>query len=316
MLKIVVLGAGSHSRAFHGPALKAIRAEQPGRYTLAAICDLDRARAEAYAADFGFARTYADLPAMLEAEKPSAVVAVTPMEQTLPLAGQILRAGIPVLIEKPPGLSTEEAAQLLSVARETRTPHMVSFNRRFSPAIIEARRWLAERAPTRPVRLVSARMFRHKRREEDFVAHTGIHLTDTVLSFVGPPRRVAARKIATANPASHLYEANLELDGGSAAEMLFASAVGMLEETYDVFGEDYRIRIEWLSGLVEAWEGGKSVFAWRPSPGDSPVYINGTLTETREFLDGVEARRAMRPNLEDALESLRVAETIQRAMSG
>ena len=122
---------------------------------------------------------------MLEAEKPGAVVAVSPMELTLPIASQVLRAGIPVLVEKPPGLSVREATQLVEVARDTQTPHMVSFNRRFSPAILKAKEWLAARSPSRPVRLVSARMFRHKRREENFVAHTGIHLTDTVLSFTG-----------------------------------------------------------------------------------------------------------------------------------
>ena len=313
MLKIVVLGAGSHSRAFHGPSLKTLVAERPGRYELAAVCDLDAARAASYAADFGFARTYSDFAAMLEAEKPGAVIAVSPMEQTLPIASQVLRAGIPVLVEKPPGLNVREALQLVDVARDTQTPHMVSFNRRFSPTILMAKEWLAARTPSRPLRVVSARMFRHKRREENFVAHTGIHLTDTVLSFTGAPRAVAAWRTATSNSASHLYAARLELDGGAAAEMLFASAVGMLEETYDLLGEDYRIRIEWLSGQVDAWESGKSVLSWRPAAQDSPVYVNGTLTETRAFLDALENGSPMRPTLEDALDSFRVAETIQNA---
>jgi predicted dehydrogenase len=313
MLIIVVLGAGSHSRAFHGPALKAQRDAHPDRFRLAAVCDLDAARAAAYAADFGFERTYCDFPAMLDKEKPGAVVAVTPMALTLPIASQILRAGIPVLVEKPPGVNSRQAEELVAVARQTATPHMVSFNRRFSPAILKAKAWLAERTPTRPVRLLCARMLRHKRREENFVAHTGIHLTDTVLSLTGRPSSVAARRIATGNEASHLYQARLGLAGGAGAEMLFASAVGMLEETYDLFGEDYRIRIEWLSGQVEAWEGGKSVFSWRPAPEDSPVYVNGTMEETRVFLEGVEAGRVMQPTLADALESFRVAETIQAA---
>ena len=95
--------------------------------------------------------------------------------------------------------------------------------------------------------------------------------------------------------------------------MLFASTVGMLDETYDLLGEDYRIRIEWLNGQVDAWESGKSVLSWRPAAEDSPVYVNGTLTETRAFLDAMENGSPMRPSLEDALESFRVAETIQNA---
>jgi myo-inositol 2-dehydrogenase / D-chiro-inositol 1-dehydrogenase len=315
MLTIAVLGAGSHSRAFHGPALKALWAENPGRYELAAVCDLDRPRAEAYARDFGFRRSYVDWSAMLETERPGAVIAVTPMEQTGAIASQILRMKFPVLIEKPPGIDTAEARQLAAVARETGTPHMVSFNRRFSPAVAKARQWLEERSAERPVRFLSARMLRHKRREESFVAHTGIHLVDTALSFpgLGSPRSVDARRIDTGNAASHLYEARLAFASGAEAEMLFASAVGRVEETYDLFGEDYHVRIEWLSGAVEIFDGGKLSLGWKPSPDDSPAFLNGTLDETRAFLTAVEAGRAMRPSLDEAMESLRVAEVIQGA---
>jgi predicted dehydrogenase len=156
-------------------------------------------------------------------------------------------------------------------------------------------------------------MLRHKRREANFVAHTGIHLVDTALSLMGRPRRLEAFRLATTDPASHLYEARLAFEGGSAAELLFASAVGRLEETYDLFGEDWHIRVEWLSGAVEAFEAGRPALAWRPAPQDSPVYLNGTLDETREFLACVESGRPMHPDLEESLESFRVAETIQAA---
>jgi len=312
-LSVCVLGAGSHSLAFHGPALKAIREESPLRCTLAAVCDLDAARAADYAREFGFARTYTDLEAMLEKERPSAVIAVTPMERTLEIASRLLRRKVPVLIEKPPGIDTAQARQLLAVARETGTPHMVSFNRRFSPAVAKAREWIAERQAARPVRFLSAQMLRHKRREANFVAHTGIHLVDTVLSLMGPPAGAQAFRIATADPASHLYGGRVTFAGGAAAELLFASAVGRLEETYDLFGEDWHIRVEWLSGAVEAFEFGKPALQWRPAPADSPAFLNGTLDETREFLDCLAAGRPMRPNLEDALESFRLAETLQAA---
>ena len=313
MLSIVVLGAGSHSRAFHGPALKALSAETPGRYELAAVCDLDAHRAEEYAKDFGFARSYTNLDAMLAKEKPGAFIAVTPMERTVEIASRILRAGIPVLIEKPPGLDTRQTGELLAVAHQTGTPHMVSFNRRFSPAVAKAQRWIAERSPSRPVQFLSARMLRHKRREDNFVAHTGIHLTDTALSLLGSPVRPDTTRIVADNPAPYLYTARLALESGAVAEMLFASAVGRLEETYDLFGQDWHIRVEWLSGTVEAFDAGKPSLSWKPSPADSPVFLNGTLDETREFLDAVSARRPMRPNLDDAMASFRIAETIQSA---
>jgi predicted dehydrogenase len=119
--------------------------------------------------------------------------------------------------------------------------------------------------------------------------------------------------LATNDPASHLYVARVAFAGGASASMLFASAVGRLEETYDLFGEDWHVRVEWLSGAVEAFEAGRPVLQWRPAPADSPVYLNGTLEETREFLACVADGRPMKPDLEEALESFQLAETIQAA---
>lgn len=313
VLSVGVLGAGSHSRTYHGPALRILRGRRPDLYELSAVCDLDPARAREYAQQFGFARSYGGLEEMLAGEHLDALVAVTPMEQTLPIASRILRARVPVLIEKPPGLNTDEARRLLAVAEETGTAHMVSFNRRFCPAVMRARRWLRQQEPSRPVRMIAARMFRHKRREDNFVAHTGIHLVDTVLSFLGAPRRVQASRVDTGRAGSHLYEATLAFDSGAAATLLFASAVGRQEETYDVLGEDFHVRIEALDGQVEIFDAGKPAVDWTAPPEEPPAAVNGTLAETQEFLECVAAGRAMHPDLKEAMESFTVAETIQHA---
>ena len=72
-MKLCAIGCGEHAASSHGPAQARYAAEHPD-VVLAACSDLDPARAERHRERFGFARGYSDPWAMLEAERPDAVV--------------------------------------------------------------------------------------------------------------------------------------------------------------------------------------------------------------------------------------------------
>ena len=133
-MKIAVVGAGAHSRTNHGPALRRCKEELGASLSLVAVCDLQRERAERYAADFGFARAYEDLDELMDRERPDGIVAVTPIEHTEAVAEQIMRRGIPLVVEKPPGSDEEQARRLVDLADGLGAPHMVSFNRQIGRA--------------------------------------------------------------------------------------------------------------------------------------------------------------------------------------
>ncbi|MGB2821842.1 MAG: Gfo/Idh/MocA family oxidoreductase, partial [Phycisphaerae bacterium] len=187
MIRIAVIGAGAHSSRYHGPALRHVAEESPGAVELAAVCDLDVAKADHYAREFGFGAVYDEYDAMLEGESPDGLVVITPVAMTREVVADLLPRGIPLLFEKPPGVNSEEARELLAAAEGHDAPHMISFNRRFSPAVMKARQWLAANAADRPPELAIARMFRVDRRDEDFVTSTAIHAADTILAFMGRP---------------------------------------------------------------------------------------------------------------------------------
>ena len=125
-VRICVIGAGGHSQ-FHGQALSRIRHDRPAAVELAAVCDLDAARAEKYVADFGFSRTYGDVKTMLEREKPDGVLVIVPPKLLRRIGGDVLECGFPALIEKPPGWSSVETAELTDIAarRAVVTPNFM-----------------------------------------------------------------------------------------------------------------------------------------------------------------------------------------------
>jgi predicted dehydrogenase len=137
-LKVGYLGCGGHSFRNIFPCF------QFAPLDLVGVCDLQEARAAAFARQFGARKHYTDYPAMLAEERPEAVFIVTGYDAdgrpTYPqLAEQALRAGAHVWIEKPPAASAGEIRRLMEVERETERFVMVGFKKMFFPAIARAR---------------------------------------------------------------------------------------------------------------------------------------------------------------------------------
>mgnify|MGYP003313634905 CR=1 FL=1 len=78
MISLGLIGCGTHCRGHHAPALSQYAQDHPDRLSLAAVCDLDRGKAEQFASACGFGAAYADYVEMLEAEILDGVVVVMP----------------------------------------------------------------------------------------------------------------------------------------------------------------------------------------------------------------------------------------------
>jgi len=311
MIRIAVLGAGAHSSGNHGPALRRCKQEKPDQVELVAVCDLDADKARGYAGRFGFEKVYTDLDAMVAEEELDGIVAVTPVSLTEELASRIVRLEKPLVVEKPPGHSVAAARRLRDLAAELGVPHMVSFNRRFSPAFARAREWLAQNADRRP-KLVVTRMLRHHRREEGFVFGTGIHSIDTVLSIMGRPEKAASHVYPVSAAQTLSFDARVSFQDGGGAIMVFAPAAGRVEESVEIVGEDYDIQVDIGECGIEIADRREKVLAWRAPEGTPEWEKNGALDETRAFIRYLERGEGWWPTLEEGLWSARTAEAIQR----
>jgi len=133
-LRICYIGAGGHSFRNVLPTF------QYAPVDFLAICDLDRARAEAYARQFGARTVYTDHLEMIERERPDAVFVVTAYHpdgrvQATDLALDALNAGVHVWMEKPTAASADEVRQLIAAASASRRFVMTGLKKIFFPAI-------------------------------------------------------------------------------------------------------------------------------------------------------------------------------------
>ncbi|MFN3526032.1 MAG: Gfo/Idh/MocA family protein [Paracoccus sp. (in: a-proteobacteria)] len=132
-LTIAVAGAGAISE-FH---LKGWQAQTD--VTLAAICDPDRARAQAQADRFGIPEVYTDMAGMLATIRPDAVDIITPVGSHAPLVRQAADLGVHVMCQKPMTPTVAEAEALIADVAE-RVRFMVHENYRFRPHYAELAR--------------------------------------------------------------------------------------------------------------------------------------------------------------------------------
>lgn len=110
-----------------------------GGVEFVSCCDIDRKRAEAFAAQRGFARAYDDPEAMFDAEALDAVSIVTPNASHCSLALAAFRRKLHVLCEKPLAMNAGEARRMALAARRAGTINMVNFSYRRSAALEKAR---------------------------------------------------------------------------------------------------------------------------------------------------------------------------------
>ncbi|MDB5076382.1 MAG: oxidoreductase [Chloroflexi bacterium] len=109
-------------------------AEHPNA-ELCAVCDADLERAEMVAAMHHARSTYTDFTTMLDAEELDGLCIATPNALHAPMIRAALDRGLHVMCDKPLTLDTEEARDLLALARETRRIHGINFSNRPNPAV-------------------------------------------------------------------------------------------------------------------------------------------------------------------------------------
>jgi len=140
-LRVGVIGAGRIAAGSHLPCLAAFPDVE------LVLCEVDEARLRLVADQYAIKETRTDYRTMLANDGLDAVFVLTPPPVTYGVSRDCLAAGVPTLMEKPPGMSTAETRDLLQTARNTGAKSMVAVNRRFQPMLNQARQMVERDGP-------------------------------------------------------------------------------------------------------------------------------------------------------------------------
>jgi myo-inositol 2-dehydrogenase / D-chiro-inositol 1-dehydrogenase len=233
-VRLALVGLGAIGEAAHLPAL--LRA---GDVELVGVVD---PRAERRAVASGMAPevpTFADVDGLGAAVAVEGVVLATPPWVTTGLAVRLLRAGVPVLAEKPLATSVDAAKALAELPAELRDMVQLGLTYRHDPALARLREWI-QKGPLGGPLLIRAHIYDERLDATDPdqaarirealvhgspVVHEGAHVFDWLAYLLGgPPSSVADAWVVrtdTALPAPNLIGARLAYAGGTTALVEF-----------------------------------------------------------------------------------------------
>jgi myo-inositol 2-dehydrogenase/D-chiro-inositol 1-dehydrogenase len=138
--RIAFIGAGNHATESLYPNIPMIP-----EFELVAVCDIDSPKAKRTARRYG-AHAFTDVETMLDAMPIDGCCVCGPAEMHHAVSLQVLRRGIRLFVEKPPAPSLRQAEELVEAAAKYSTWGMVAFMKRFAPANVLAKEFMASPA--------------------------------------------------------------------------------------------------------------------------------------------------------------------------
>jgi predicted dehydrogenase/threonine dehydrogenase-like Zn-dependent dehydrogenase len=296
-----LIGAGAFARGVLVPAL-----QSAGFGRMVSVASASGLSAVRLAERVGFEQVAPSAQAVIDDPDISVVVIATPHDSHATLAAAALRAGKHVLCEKPLALTEVELDDVEEAWRSSGCRLWVDFNRRYAPAVIEARRHLNRTGS--PVVItyrvnagpIAPTHWYADRRQGGRLLGEVCHFVDTCTALAGAP---PAEVVAVAGPAGEAQGGNdlalaLRFDDGSLATITYASGGhgSTAKERIEILGGGHTLVIDDFRSLTVdgagAWSGSQdkghtalvSAFARAVGKGQSDTVTEQSLASSRTAL--------------------------------
>lgn len=324
-MKICVIGCGWVAMSNHGPALARYAAEHDDIH-LAGCCDVNLTQAQIFQAKYGFLRAYDDYQQMLDIEQPQMVALLVPPALICEISCWLMNRGVAVLIEKPPGLALSEAQRIAEVAHITGTPHLVTFNRRFTPLVQQYLQVFTSRFSPKDIQHIDYQMVRIARDDADF-STTAIHGVDAVTYLARSSYTRVNLRYQPVNSVAGIVNTvnNVFLDcilaSGATANLSFLPFTGALTERAVIYLQEHIFYLDFPLSKGIDWPGrllylnkGEcklNLSGIDAAGGSEDWLLNGFYSENAHFLDAL--RNGVQPmsGIDTAIQSVAIMEAMR-----
>jgi predicted dehydrogenase len=310
-VRVAVVGVGAfgrnHARVIHQLA------QQGEPVTLKAVVDVDVARADALAREYG-ATAFGSVEQLVTTrpEIQAAVVAV-PTAHHLATAKTLMQAGLDVLIEKPIATSLMEADELISIAKTHDRIGQVGHLERFNPAVRATVPLI-----THPMFFEVHRLsvFTPRSLDIDVVLDLMIHDLDVVSSFVNSPvKEIRAVGLPILSAKVDIANVRIEFESGCVANFTASRVSTERVRKLRFFQPEQYVSLDYGRQDVMVFsvgDGGQSAGTPTVNPqikvAKPPVVSEEPLhAELKAFLDSVRRRTRPLVSLEDGRRALKLA---------
>jgi predicted dehydrogenase len=313
-IRLALVGCGEHAEVGHAIPLARYKSAHPEAIELAAACDLQLERAQRFCFQHDFRTAYCDVGEMLLREEIDGCITVVPPERIAEVGIMVLHRNIPCVVEKPLGSTRHEVEALCTAAIASATPNMVSVNRRFMPFLSRALEWARNAGP---IRYIRSTMARHERSEPEFIWATAVHAVDTLRYIEGNVDGFDWGRVCFRANSTPWYTIQLHFQSGAEGRVDVLPTAGMLEETYDLFGDGFRVSVICPFGRNRGWIAYRAGVVVEEELASAEIpedVLNGCYAETSAFIEALPDGRALTPGIADVTPSVEICMSIAEAI--
>lgn len=311
-VKLAVIGCG-HLGSYHLDKAVALQAE--GVLSLVGAVDIDGDKRERASERAGVA-TFASLAALLESQRPTAVVVATPTETHRAVACEAIAAGCHVLVEKPLASSASDGAAIIDAAAAHSSPRLlqVGHTERFNPAI-EAALSVADRPRYAVIERLAP--FSGRSTDIDVILDLMIHDLDLVAAlFRSELIEIRAIGVPIVTEAMDMASVRLGFADGAVAQLSASRASMEPSRKIRLFTQERYISIDSGAQTIKSVRRLPAVpgSEWPQLSGD-PIEVpersdDALMAQLRHFVAAIRGEERLRVDGAAGLAALAMAERI------
>jgi predicted dehydrogenase len=324
-MNIAIIGCGLIGKK-RAAALAKIPAAQ-----LRFACDIDRSRAAALAGAVPGCDPATDFHKVLADPGVDAVIVSTINSLLAPIALAAVQAGKHALVEKPGALRAAELRELHRASEAQNVRARIAYNHRFHPGLVKAHE-IFESGVLGPLMFLRGRYghggrkgYNREWRADPKLSgggeliDQGVHLIDLALWFLGDFTSVEghAQTCFWDMPVDDNAFLNLRTAAGQTAWMHVSCTEWKNMFSLEVYGRDGKLSVDGLGGSYGTEK--LTHYQMLPQMGppetktwEFPAADSSWATETTDFIDEIRMGRTPSSNLQDAIKTLEIVETIYK----
>jgi virulence factor len=294
-MRVAIVGLGAIARKAYLPVITARAGVEP------IFCTRDRAALEELSRQYRVRELASNVGELL-AKRPDAAFVHTATESHAAVAGELLRAGVHVYVDKPLAYTYEESRRLVEAAERAGRILLVGFNRRFAPLYAALKG-----QPGRSLLFMQKNRPHSPDQPRRVVFDDFIHVVDT-LRFLAPAEASEVR-VTSLRKEGRLHHVAVQLCGeGFTAFGLMDRDSGANEERLEVSAPGHKWVVRDLNAATHLAGGEARATGfddWEPV-----LHRRGFARIVEHFLDCVARGAAPSPSARDALETHALCEWI------
>jgi len=319
--KLAFIGFGRHAQTSLYPSLKHLG------FKLSAVVTQHSETAHKAALEYQIPAFYTDYTEMLAKEKPEAVFVAAKYHQQFAIVKNLLNFGVHVFVEKPLGMSLEEAAEVSNLAAQKNKQVMVGFMKRFAPAYVKAKKLLADKNFGEPLAISEFFTCRNFAKDDlEYILFAASHYVDLLRFYYGEVAEVAGSSIN--QNGSIMQTFSLRFESGAVGSLQFGGTPAWERGAQELIltGTNGYIKIsgidkvsalsrDEISSSLPGWQTVNSqektfeTMLSTSGGGLQALYLNGFVGEIKHFVESISSNT---PVINSAAENLKTMQLIEK----